>query len=121
MTMKHASDVPASPVKAGKDTAIQVLISSEEGPNFALRRFAMQPGGGMPLHTNAVEHEQYVLAGQARIRVGDQVHQVQAGDVLLIPAGVAHDYLNTGTQEFVFLCIVPNQADEIKIVDGLSC
>jgi len=121
MIMKHASQVPASEVRAGKDTTIQVLISPDEGPNFALRRFAMKPGGGMPLHTNAVEHEQYVLAGQARIRVGDQVHEVKAGDVLLIPAGVPHDYLNTGEDDFIFLCIVPNQPDEIRIVDELSC
>lgn len=117
MPIKHASDVPAAPVKAGVDTTIQVLISSEEGPNFALRRFAMKPGGGMPLHTNLVEHEQYVLAGRARIGVGGEVYEVKAGDVLLIPAEAPHYYENIGEEEFVFLCIVPNKADEIKIVE----
>ena len=31
----------------------------------------MEPGGGMPMHTNEVEHEQYVLRGSARdARIG---------------------------------------------------
>ena len=64
MSVKSAHDVAAEPVGAGQGTTRQVLIGPEEGPNFALRRFIMEPGGGMPLHTNEVEHEQYVLAGR---------------------------------------------------------
>ena len=44
MSVKHAVDVKANDVVAGKDTTIQVLISAQEGPNFALRRFVMQKG-----------------------------------------------------------------------------
>jgi quercetin dioxygenase-like cupin family protein len=57
MPVKHVDSVEAQPVKAGVDTTIQVLISSQEGPNFAMRRFVMKSGGGMPRHTNTVEHE----------------------------------------------------------------
>ena len=42
MSVKHADDVPVQEVKAGDRTTIQVLISSEQGPNFALRRFRME-------------------------------------------------------------------------------
>jgi quercetin dioxygenase-like cupin family protein len=94
MTVKHSSDVEARNVAAGKDTTIQVLISSQEGPNFALRKFSMKPGGGMPRHTNTVEHEQYVLRGRARIGIGGELHEVQAGDVVFIPAGEIHFYGN---------------------------
>lgn len=121
MTVKHAQDVEARDVAAGKDTVIQVLISSKEGPNFALRRFTMQKGGGMPRHTNTVEHEQYVLAGAATITVGDETHHVKAGDVVFIPEGVVHSYENTGDGEFQFLCIIPNKEDKITIVDEASC
>ena len=54
MPVKHAEDVEKKNVAAGKDTTIQVLISAQEGPNFALRKFSMKPGGGMPRHTNTV-------------------------------------------------------------------
>ncbi|NWF64600.1 MAG: cupin domain-containing protein [Chloroflexi bacterium] len=117
MTVKRSTDVEAANVAAGKDTTIQVLISSQEAPHFALRKFSMLPGGGMPRHTNQVEHEQYVLRGEATITVGDETHHVKSGDVVFIPAGVIHSYENTGAETFEFLCIVPNKEDVIKIVE----
>jgi quercetin dioxygenase-like cupin family protein len=117
MTVKHSNDVEAKNVAAGKDTTIQVLISSQEGPNFALRKFSMLPGGGMPRHTNEVEHEQYVLRGEATITIGDETHHVKTGDAVFIPAGAIHSYENIGGEPFEFLCIVPNKEDVIKIVD----
>jgi quercetin dioxygenase-like cupin family protein len=121
VTVKHASDVEAKDVAAGKDTTIQVLISSKEGPNFALRKFSMQKGGGMPRHTNTVEHEQYVLRGSATITIGDETYHVKTGDVVFIPEGAIHSYQNTGEEPFEFLCIIPNKEDKITIVDEASC
>jgi quercetin dioxygenase-like cupin family protein len=121
MTVKHTQDVEAKNVAAGKETSIQVLISAQEGPNFAMRKFSMQPGGGMPRHTNTVEHEQYVLRGRATITIGEETHQVQTGDVVYIPAGVVHSYENTGDEPFEFLCLIPNQEDRITIVDEAAC
>jgi quercetin dioxygenase-like cupin family protein len=120
MSVKHVKDVPAQAVKSGDLTNIQVLISAQEGPHFAMRRFVMEPGGGMPNHTNTVEHEQYVLRGHARIGIGEETHEVHAGDVVFIPAGILHYYENIGHEPFEFLCIIPNKPDEIKIV-GEAC
>jgi quercetin dioxygenase-like cupin family protein len=119
--VKHSQQVEAKPVAAGEKTQIQVLISAQEGPNFALRKFSMQPGGGMPLHTNTVEHEQYVLRGHARIGIEGAEYEVSAGDVVLIPAGAPHFYQNIGEEPFEFLCIIPNQPDTITIVDPNAC
>ena len=115
-SVKHADDVTAQAVTAGKDTTRQMLIGPDEGPHFALRRFIMQPGGGMPKHTNTVEHEQYVLRGRARIGIGDQVHEVRAGDVVYIPAGTPHWYEAQAGEPFEFLCVVPNLPDKTEIL-----
>ena len=118
MSVRHVDSVPAEEVKAGTDTKRQVLIGPDEGPNFAMRRFIMEPGGGMPMHTNTVEHEQYVLRGSARVQIGDDVHHVKAGDVVYIPGGVPHNYrADEGDEPFEFLCVVPNQPDVIELVD----
>lgn len=116
MSVKHVIDIPAQPVKAGDMTTIQVLISGQEGPHFAMRRFVMQPGGGMPNHTNTLEHEQYVLRGHARIGIGEEEFEVNRGDVVFIPEGVQHWYRNIGEDDFEFLCIIPNKPDEIKVI-----
>jgi quercetin dioxygenase-like cupin family protein len=123
MSVRHADSVPSEPVKAGAGTTRQVLIGPDEGPNFALRRFIMEPGGGMPRHTNTVEHEQYVLRGAARITLGDETHKVRKGDVVFIPAGMPHSYEAEGDEPFEFLCVVPNRPDVISLVkdDGGSC
>lgn len=121
MSVKHENDVEAKNVTAGKDTTMQVLISSQEGPNFALRKFSMQRGGGMPRHTNTVEHAQYVLRGRAQIGIGEEIYEVKQGDVVFIPAGAVHFYENSGGEPFEFLCIVPNKEDKITIVDEVSC
>ena len=116
MSVRQADSMPAQEVAAGTATKVQVLIGPDQGPNFAMRRFVMGPGGGMPLHTNKVEHEQYVLSGSARVQIGDDVHHVKAGDVVYIPGGVPHNY-DAGDDGFEFLCVVPNQPDEIELVN----
>jgi quercetin dioxygenase-like cupin family protein len=103
-------------VEAGVKTSIQVLISPDTAPNFAMRCFTIEPGGGMPNHTNTVEHEQYVLGGSAEVGIGGKVYRVKAGDVVFIPAGVPHWYKNEGDEAFRFLCLVPNQPDTIEMI-----
>lgn len=117
MDVKRSADVPEEPVAAGRGTTRQVLIGPDVGPNFALRRFIMQPGGGIPNHTNTVEHEQYVLTGRARIGIGSEVTEVSAGDVVFIPAGTPHWYEVLGAERFEFLCVVPNQPDRLELLE----
>jgi quercetin dioxygenase-like cupin family protein len=120
MSVKHTRDVEAVEVTQGVKTIKQVLISAQEGPNFALRRFAMEPGGGMPRHTNTVEHEQYVLGGKARVGIADEVFEVKQGDVVFIPENVPHWYQNIGNESFEFLCIVPNKPDTTTVLPNES-
>lgn len=117
MPIRKFSDVTATEIKAGVKTTIQVLISSDEAPNFAMRRIVMQPGGSMPKHTNTVEHEQLVLSGRGRVGLGDEVYEVAKDDVLFILAGLPHFYETIGDEPFEFLCSVPNKEDIVEIVN----
>lgn len=117
MPVRHVRELPLEPVEAGSGASRQVLLGPEETPHFAMRRFVMAPGGSMPLHENTVEHEQYVLRGRARVRIGDAVYAVEPGSVLLIPAGTPHDYVVEGDEPFEFLCLVPNRPDVITLVE----
>lgn len=116
MTVKHINEIESSPVKDGIGVTRKILISSEEGPNLSMRCFTIQPGGRLVKHTNTVEHEQYVINGSAELGIGDEVHKVQKGDVVFIPAGSPHYYTNIGDEPFQFLCMVPNKEDVLTIL-----
>ena len=116
--VRPASAVTAKSVAAGTATEMQVLVGTTEGaPNFVMRRFIMGEQGGMPMHTNRVEHEQYVLRGKARVTIAGITHDVGPDDTLFIPAGTPHCY-EVVQAPFEFLCIVPNAPDEIRLVEG---
>jgi len=117
MSVKHSHEIKEEHLEIGSGISKQVLISSEEAPHFAMRRFVIQPGGRMPEHINLVEHEQFVLAGQAEIGIGAEIFHVQKGDVVFIPGEIPHWYKNIGDEPFEFLCLVPNEPDETIILE----
>ena len=117
MIVRHADEIPTEEVAGATGTYRQVLIGPGEAPNFAMRRFLMDPGGGMPPHTNTVEHEQWVLRGRAQVGIGKEVTEVEPGSVLYIPAGIPHWYKVLGSEPFEFLCMVPNQPDHVEILE----
>jgi quercetin dioxygenase-like cupin family protein len=115
--VKSGGEIERQEIAAGTATEMQLLLGPGDGaPNFAMRRFIMGEGGGMPRHTNSVEHEQYVLRGRAVVTIGEAAHQVGPGDVLYIPAGVPHDY-SVLEAPFEFLCMVPNGPDEVRLTE----
>ncbi len=116
MSVKHIQDIPTEPVPNATGVSKAVLISAEEGPNFAMRKFSIQPSGSMPLHTNKVEHEQYVLRGKARVRIGEEIFEVSPGDIVFIPADQPHYYINIGDEPFEFICLVPNKQDTTTLL-----
>lgn len=116
MSVKHIQDIPTEPVPNATGVSKAVLISAEEGPNFAMRKFSIQPSGSMPLHTNKVEHEQYVLRGKARVRIGEEIFEVSPGDIVFIPADQPHYYINIGDEPFKFICLVPNKQDTTTLL-----
>jgi len=117
MSVKNIDSFPSREVPAGEKTRFQILIGPDQGPNFAMRRFTIEAGGSMPLHTNTVEHEQLVLSGRAEVIFGDEVKIVKKDDVVFIPAGMPHSYRTIGDEDFQFLCLVPNSEDHLEILD----
>jgi quercetin dioxygenase-like cupin family protein len=116
--VRRADDIEYETVDAAEGLRKGVLIGAAQGaPNLAIRRFTLAPGGEVPRHTNEIEHEQYVLAGEYVVGVGDEEYTVSAGDSLHIPAGVVHWYRNEGDEEGAFICAVPAGDDEIRLVE----
>jgi quercetin dioxygenase-like cupin family protein len=116
--VRYAAEIEAEPVDAAGGLSKAVLIGEEHGaPTLAIRRFTLAPGATVPKHTNEIEHEQYVLAGEYVVGIEGEEHTVSAGDALHIPAGAVHWYRNEGDAEGEFLCAVPTGDDSIDLVE----
>jgi quercetin dioxygenase-like cupin family protein len=115
--VRRADDIEYEAVGAAEGMEKGVLIGDEQdAPNFAIRRFTLEPGAEVPEHTNEVEHEQYVLEGEYVVGIDGEEYEVEAGDSLLVPAGFVHWYRNESDVPGAFLCAVPNGDDEIRLV-----
>lgn len=108
MHVKKIGNIESEVLESGKGVSRQMLIGPEEGPNFAMRKLVIEPGGGIPSHTSTAEHEQYVLGGRAKVGIGDRVYEVEKDDVVFIPAGEPHWYEAHGKEPFELLSVVPN-------------
>ncbi|MFB6123985.1 MAG: cupin domain-containing protein [Haloferacaceae archaeon] len=116
--VRRADDVEYESVDAATGMRKGVLVDESDGaPNFAIRRFVLEPGAEVPKHTNEVEHEQYVLEGEYVVGIDDEEYTVTSGDSLLIPAGTVHWYRNEGDDAGAFVCVVPNGDDAIQVLD----
>lgn len=113
---KSLSEIPSTPLQAGEGASMQMLISPEVAPHFAMRKFIIKKEGHMPFHTNTVEHEQYILKGKARVQLGEESFIAVKDDIIFVPAGVPHSYQVIGDEDYEFLCLVPNSADTIEMV-----
>ena len=56
------------------------------------------PGGGPKLHRHPYEEVFIVQEGVATFTVGDEQIEVQGGQVVVVPAGVAHKFVNSGEE-----------------------
>lgn len=61
-----------------------------QGQGWRMIRLALGPGQEVPAHTSPGTVVLLVVSGQGRVRVGDQVEVLAAGDAAVCPPGVPH-------------------------------
>jgi quercetin dioxygenase-like cupin family protein len=65
------------------------------------------PGQGPPLHIHQHEDEWlYVLEGEMRFRIGDEVVAAPEGSFAFIPRGTPHTWQNIGGEPAIFLGVI---------------
>ncbi len=66
----------------------------------------VEPGDETTQHHNHERSDEfvYILSGTAMLELGDETHDLSAGDFVGFPAnGAAHSMKNTGSSDFVYL------------------
>jgi len=60
------------------------------GAQTLMVEFLLDKGHLLPLHAHPHEQTGYLVQGQIRLTIGDQVHEVLPGDSWCIPGGEQH-------------------------------
>jgi quercetin dioxygenase-like cupin family protein len=82
----------------GGDVTFLLRGDQTDGALTALD-IAVPPGQGPPLHVHTREDESaYVLEGDLRFKLGDELTATPAGSFVFIPRGVAHCFQNVGEE-----------------------
>jgi mannose-6-phosphate isomerase-like protein (cupin superfamily) len=63
------------------------------------------PGRCNERHKHAHESFFYVVSGRGRVRVGDSLFEVRAGDMAFVPRWALHQTENTGTEEMLIVAV----------------
>jgi quercetin dioxygenase-like cupin family protein len=72
------------------------FVGETQGAPFSAYIVSAKPGQGPPLHTHPYVEVAFTLEGCATITVGDEQREVQAGGIVVIPAGTPHRFVNSG-------------------------
>lgn len=80
---------------------------NDGAPVYNLRMLEIAPEGNTPDHAHPNEHENFVVSGVGEVMIEGKWYSLGEGDVVFVPPGVRHQYRNTGTETFRFLCGVP--------------
>lgn len=91
----------------------KVLVSPTEGwEGYVMRSFELGEGGYTPQHTHAWPHINYINSGKGILHLDGTDYAVEAGSFAYVPGGKIHQFRNTGTEPFSFICIVPEEGDK---------
>jgi len=91
----------------------QVLIGQKQGAtNFVMRLFTLAEGGSSPYHTHPWEHEVFILSGSGSVKSAHGTAAVEPKDFVYVPPNDEHQFLNTGSEPFEFICLVPASGEE---------
>ncbi len=105
MDVVNIADVPAFITKDGSEIRELLAHRNSSITNQSLAE-ARVPVNGTTLehfHTRT-EEIYYFTRGKGRMRVGEEVREVIAGDAVAIPPGTKHKLWNTGDEVLRLLC-----------------
>ena len=77
------------------------MIGDDSGASVSVIVVDAAPGEGPALHRHPYEEIFVVLEGEATFMVGDEQRVFRAGEIAVVPSGVAHGFVNSGGSRLV--------------------
>lgn len=84
-----------------------ILLQAGDTPtdNLSIARVEVESNFQQQSHHHVPEQAYIIISGNGRIKVGSEIADVQAGDLLHIPSNVEHAVESTGTEKLVYISI----------------
>jgi quercetin dioxygenase-like cupin family protein len=83
------------------------LIGEAEGArDYRMRYFEVPPGGRTARERHAHDHGVMIVAGRARVTLGERTYEVGEGDVIYVPGEELHCFEALGDEGLGFVCVV---------------
>ena len=113
MIIKSLGDVPVVAMHGSESVKKQIVIGPDDGSNeIVLRYFSIGPDGTSPRHAHDFPHLVKIEAGTGVLTDETGLdHPIQKGDFVYIKDNEVHNFKNTGTEPFDFICIVPRRGE----------
>ncbi|HOL17730.1 MAG TPA: cupin domain-containing protein [Bacillota bacterium] len=112
MIVGHIDDCQKINLEGLAGVIKQVPISPEQGwEGYVMRVFTLEAGCCSPRHRHPWPHINWMVSGTGSLHINGTDYPVREGSFAFVPAGAEHQYSNTGTRPFVFICIVPEEGD----------
>ena len=73
------------------------FVGDHHGAPISIYFVDAPPGRGPVLHTHPYVETIIIREGCGRLIVGDQEREVIAGDIVVVPRGTPHRFVNSGT------------------------
>lgn len=115
MQKKFVKDIRREdiPLDGASNAQMQWIFSRYDGTaTYSFRRFIMHPKGKIPEHSHPWEHIIYILEGEGFITEDGTEYRARSGHALYIKPNKLHGYENRNGNDFIFLCIIPNEGDK---------
>jgi len=115
LSILKKEDMPVMEVKleTAKNLFKQTGITGREGwEGWSMRIFTLGKDGYTPKHIHDWPHINYIISGEGSLLVDGKEQPVKPGDTAYIKGGEEHQFRNKGSEEFSFICIVPEEGDK---------
>ena len=78
----------------------------------------VDPGGETPVHCHDCEEVIVIISGSGQLAINDEVLKFGPNSTLIIPSGVVHQLVNSGTEEIQLIASFSSTPAKVFTPDG---
>ncbi len=114
MIIKNLEDSQVVDFAGTEGITKHIVIGPDDGSNeMVLRHFNLEPGAASPYHQHRYPHLVLVISGVgALIDANKKSHPLHVGDYSYVNDDDIHQFVNTSSEAFKFICVVPPRGED---------